>query len=61
MKKKYEKPSMKVYELQHRTQLLQSSADPYNGPFGYAPGIGSDENKLAYIIFLLFISNLNSI
>lgn len=24
-KKRYEKPSMKVYELKHQTQLLQSS------------------------------------
>lgn len=30
-KRKYEKPSMKVYELHHRPQLLQMSGiDPYN-------------------------------
>lgn len=31
MKRKYEKPAMQVYELQHRPQLLQMSGiDPYN-------------------------------
>lgn len=49
MKKKYMKPSMQVYELQHRTQLLAGS-DPDapgfpGGPFGYVPG--DDEKKLA--------------
>jgi len=42
-KKKYIKPSMKVYELQHRTMLLAGS---YPGEV-YAPGIGDDMNKLA--------------
>lgn len=46
-KKIYEKPSMKVIELQHQAQLLQSSTDPYNGPFSYVPGIGDDKNRLA--------------
>lgn len=47
-KKQYQKPTMRVVELQQRTQLLAgSSPDPYGGPFGYAPGIGEDVNKLA--------------
>ena len=29
MKKKYEKPSMKVYELQQRAQLLAQSGDQW--------------------------------
>ena len=30
-KRKYEKPAMQVYELQHRPQLLQMSGlDPFN-------------------------------
>lgn len=33
MKKKYEKPSMKVYELQSRACLLQASADPLGVPY----------------------------
>ena len=35
MKRAYEKPSMKVVELQHRQQLLQSSMplDPDNSPY----------------------------
>ena len=37
-KRKYEKPSMKVYELQHRTQLLAGSG-PDGGKFDpYQPG-----------------------
>ena len=44
MKKRYEKPSMKVYELPHRTQLLAASDPDF---WGYAPGIGDDMNKLA--------------
>ena len=39
-KKKYEKPSMKVYELQHRTMLLAGSGEtnpytPDNNPYNW--------------------------
>lgn len=45
-KKQYKKPTMRVVELQHRSQLLTGSTpDPYGGPFGYAPDLGTDENK----------------
>ena len=38
-KRKYEKPSMKVYKLQHRTQLLVGSGTPDGGQFDpYQPG-----------------------
>jgi hypothetical protein len=50
MKKIYTKPSMKVYELNQRPQLLVGSdphAPGYPGSFGYAPGAGEDMNKLA--------------
>lgn len=46
-KKIYEKPSMKVIELQHQAQLLAGSADPYDGPFSYIPGMSKDEDHLA--------------
>ncbi len=47
-KKQYKKPTMSVVEFQHRSQLLAGSTpDPYGGPFGYTPGLGTDENKLA--------------
>ncbi len=47
MKKNYMKPSMKVYELKRRPQLLQSSGD-YPGGLGYVPGFASeDDNHLA--------------
>ena len=45
MKKRYEKPTMMVVPLNGRTQLLAGSGDP--DYWGYAPGIGTDENKLA--------------
>jgi hypothetical protein len=34
-KKRYEEPSMKVYEMRHRTQLLQGSLpiDPSKSPY----------------------------
>ncbi len=32
-KKKYEKPTMKVYELQSRTQILCASSDPLGVPY----------------------------
>lgn len=32
-KRKYEKPSMKVYELQGRAQLLQSSGGGFRNPY----------------------------
>ena len=45
MKKRYEKPTMMVVPLNGRTQLLAGSGgDDY---WGYAPAIGTDENKLA--------------
>jgi hypothetical protein len=58
MKKKiYEKPTMTVVELQHRTCLLQATGTPSNTPpedvqefdgmLGYAPGIGKDGNHSA--------------
>jgi hypothetical protein len=62
MKKKiYEKPTMTVVELQHRTCLLQASGEQqpesdeqqpdavpnYNGVLGYAPGNGKDGNHSA--------------
>ena len=47
-KKQYKKPTMRVVELQHRSQLLTGSTpDPYGGPYGYAPDLGTDENKMA--------------
>lgn len=33
VKRKYEKPSMKVYELQLRAQLLQSSGGGFRNPY----------------------------
>ncbi|MBQ6377162.1 MAG: hypothetical protein IJJ56_00025 [Prevotella sp.] len=45
MKKRYEKPSMKVYKLQRRYHLLVGSG--YGDELNYAPGIGDDMNKLA--------------
>ena len=51
MKKKYVKPSMEVYELNNKMQILVGSdptAPGYPGrPFGYTPGISDDEKKLA--------------
>ena len=45
MKKKYEKPSVRVIELQHKCQLLAGSGDPTtNVPWwegeGDAPALG---------------------
>ena len=54
MKKKiYEKPTMIVVELQHRTCLLQASgeqqpdAEYYDDWLGFAPGISKDGNHSA--------------
>ena len=47
MKKQYEKPSMKVYEIKGRSQILSGSPDPYNQDFGYMPGFNEDMNKKA--------------
>ena len=44
MKKQYQKPSMKVIELQHQTHLLAGSGYPDEV---FMPRIGTDENKLA--------------
>lgn len=39
MKRKYEKPSMKVYLLQSRTSLLTISGVDHNSPFNWgSPG-----------------------
>lgn len=45
-KRNYQKPAMRVVKLQHRTHLLQSSADQW---LNYAPGqpVTDDMNKLA--------------
>ena len=50
MKKVYQKPTMKVYEMKSKTALLvgsneKSSPNRHGGEFGYIPGI--DENSLA--------------
>lgn len=48
MKKQYMKPSMKVYELKGKPQLLAGSAPDYPDRFGFAPGITpEDGNHLA--------------
>ena len=44
MKRKYEKPSMTVYELTGKPQILVGS-DRYPGEFGYIPS--GDEKHLA--------------
>jgi hypothetical protein len=43
-KKKYAKPSMKVYELEQKPQLLVGSG---GGNISYIPGINEDEKHLA--------------
>ena len=51
MKKKYEKPSMKVVELKHRTMILSGSPNGipgYDDDYGYMPKLGKDDmNHLA--------------
>ena len=48
MKKKYMKPSMKVYDIKKTLILCASPEAPgYPGPFGYAPGADENQNKLA--------------
>ncbi len=44
-KKKYMKPSMKVYEFEQQPRLLAGSSG--DGGMVYIPGISHDENKLA--------------
>lgn len=48
-KKAYEKPTCKVYELQHRTMLLAGSGERgipgYDDDYGYMPGLGKDDNN----------------
>ena len=51
-KKQYEKPSMKVVELQHRTMLLAGSGERdipgYDDDYSYMPGLEKDDiNHLA--------------
>lgn len=45
MKRKYVKPSMKVYELDLSHQILQYSG--WNAEAPGIPGVGNDMNKLA--------------
>lgn len=45
MKKQYEKPSIKAYELNRRSLILCGSPDSYNRDFGYTPGVNEDMNK----------------
>jgi len=51
MKKQYMKPSMKVYNLQHRTMILCGSDEKgipsYDDDYGYIPRIGDGSNHLA--------------
>ena len=49
MKKQYIKPSMKVFELHTKPQLLAGSyPNDWNGPIGYTSGISTDDmNKMA--------------
>ena len=49
MKQRYEKPSMKVYELKQKPMILAGSGNPngYPGNFGYMPGQPHDESHLA--------------
>ena len=52
MKKLYDKPSMTVYELTYKPQMLVGSPNDYPGSFGQAtdlPGIPEDMNKLTHI------------
>jgi hypothetical protein len=52
MKKVYQKPTMKVYEMKHDTVLLvgsgeeKSSPKRHGGEMGYIPGI-TDDSHLA--------------
>ena len=46
-KKKYMKPSMKVYEIAQKPQILVGSAPGYPGNFNYIPGQPEDEKHLA--------------
>lgn len=49
MKKKYMKPSMKVYDIKKTLILCASPEAPGypGGPFGYASGADENQNKLA--------------
>ena len=53
MKKVYQKPTMKVYEMKSKTALLVGSGDEksspkrHGGEFGYIPGVTEDEKLLA--------------
>jgi len=47
-KKRYEKPSMKVVELKHRTMILCGSPNGvpgYDDDYGYMPGVVGDSTK----------------
>ena len=45
MKRRYIKPSMKVYELKQKPMILAGSDKP--DQWGYMPGLPHDENHLA--------------
>ena len=53
MKKVYQKPTMKVYEMKREAVLLVGSEPQRNAPkrhgdeFGYIPGFTDDEKLLA--------------
>ena len=48
MEREYEKPSMKVYELQGRMMMLCGSGTPdYDQDFTHIPGIGENGIHLA--------------
>jgi len=50
MKKAYQKPTMRVVELQHRALLLAGSGEypnEWDDDFAYAPGKGNGMNQLA--------------
>ena len=52
VKKEYLEPSMRVYKLKQRQQILmgsgeKSSPEKYDDEFGYIPGLSEDEKQLA--------------
>ena len=47
MKKKYMKPSMKVYEMGVAKIICTSEPNGYPGNFNYIPGQSDDEKHLA--------------
>ena len=47
MKKKYMKPSMKVYKIGVSKIICTSGPNDYPGPFGHIPGQPEDDKHLA--------------